>query len=265
MPELSLVDGWQGNVVAIRDARLPSGPLGLQFYEGFPTPFVDTVTYACPRPDWRTEGLPTTLGYELARPFGDDPLPVAVSNWLQADADTVTLTTVVTNEGDAIIDEIRLNPCLAFRHCPEMFDDMGERLFFRREGEWKNWTQLRRYVHVGWHEKVQHFEVDGKPSRVPYQPDGYNQGKWGTSPDRLDVSLAARVHPETGLAVGVAFDRSHDASGNCNPSHYCIHSCGLVSDLCAGETRVRVGKVFFCPGGLDELWARYNAELTRVI
>ena len=265
MPELGLIDGWAGNVIAIHDERLPSGPLALQFYEGFPTPFLETVHYTCPRPDWRIDGLPSRLGYELEEPFGDDPLPVTVSNWLDASADTVTMTTVVTNRGDAIIDEIELAPCLAFRHCEEMFDDTGSRLFFRHQGHWKNWTQLRRYVHVGWHEKVQHFDVEGKPSRVPYLQDGYNEWSWGTSPDRVDVSLAARVHPVTGLAIGIAFDRSHHASGNCNPSHYCIHSRGLISDLCPGDSRTRIGKIFFCDGGLDDLWERYDKELTKVV
>lgn len=265
MAELGLVADWEGNVAAIHERRLPTGPLALQLYEGFPTPFIENVNYTCPRPDWRTEELPTRLGYELERPFGDDPLPVSVSNRLEADDNTVTMRTMVTNRGDRIIDEIHLNPCLAFRHCPEMFDDTGERLFFRHQGQWKNWTQLRRYVHVGWHEKVQHFEVDGKPSRLPYLKDGYNEGKWGTSPDRLDISLAARIHPQTGLAVGIAFDRSHYASGNCNSSHYCIHSTGIISDLCPGDSRTRVGKIFFCAGGLDELLERYTKELTKVI
>ena len=52
MPELKLIDEWEGNVVAITEERLPSGPLALQFYEGFPTPFIETVHYTCPRPDW---------------------------------------------------------------------------------------------------------------------------------------------------------------------------------------------------------------------
>jgi len=261
MATLGLVEDWKGNVIAIHDERLPSGPLALQFYEGFPTPFLDK-NYSTPRPDWITDELPGRLGYELERPFGEDPLPVTVSNWLRAEEDTVTMTTVVANQGDRIIDEIPLNPCLAFRHCPEMFDDAGERLFFRHKGEWKTWTQLRRYVHVGWHEKVQHFEVAGRRSRVPYLADGYDRAKWGTSPDRLDVSIAARVHPQSGLAIGITFDRSHSAAGNCNASHYCIHSTGLVSDLCPGDCRTRIGKIFFCPGGLDELWERYTNELT---
>ena len=100
---------------------------------------------------------------------------------------------------------------------------------------------------------------------TPYLKDGYNQAKWGLSPDRLDVSLAARIHPQSGLAVAIAMDRSHKASGNCNPSHYCIHSTGLISDLCPGETRERVGKIFFCDGGLDEVWQRYQDELTVLI
>ena len=99
---------------------------------------------------------------------------------------------------------------------------------------------------------------------MPYQPNGYD-GTWGTSPDRLDVSIAARVHPTSGLAVAIAMDRSHQASGNGNPSHYCIHSYGLISDLCPGETRVRTGKIFFCEGGLEEVWDRFGRELTKVI
>ena len=265
MPELALIEGWTGNTAAIHDTRLPSGPLAQQFREGFPTPFIETVHYTCPRPDWKTKALPTRLGYYLEKPFGDDPLPVTVSNWLEAEENTVTMTTLVANRGQVIIDEIRLSPCLAFRHCSEMFDDTGSRLFFRHQGQWKNWSQLRRYVHVGWHEKVQHFEVAGRPSSESCLQDGYNEHRWGVSPDRLDVSVAARVHPETGLAIGIAFDRSHEASGNCNPSHYCIHSQGLMSDLCPGDSRTRVGKIFFCDGGLDELWERYARELTQVI
>lgn len=118
---------------------------------------------------------------------------------------------------------------------------------------------------MGWHEKVQHFEVSGRPSRVPYYADGYNRAKWGTSPDRIDVSLAARVHPTSGLAIAIAMDRSYDAAGNCNPTHYCIHSSGVISDLCPGETRTRIGKIFFCEGGLEEVWKRFNDELTSVI
>lgn len=265
MPELGLNEAWKGNIAAIHDARLPTGPLALQFYEGFPTPFIETVKFTCPRPDWITSGLPGRLGYELKRAFGENPLPVKVSNWLEADADTVVMRTTVTNEGDAIIDDIALNPCLAFRHCPEMFDDTGERLYYRFEGAWKNWRELRRYVHVGWWEKVQRFEVAGKPSHTPYLKDGYADFNWGTSPDRLDVSLGARVHPESGLAVGIAFDRSHEAAGNCNKSHYCIHSAGKISDLCLGDTRERVGRIFFCDGGLEELWERYQAEVPAML
>jgi len=79
MPQLALIDEWEGNIAAITDQRLPSGPLALQFYEGFPTPFIETAHYTCPRPDWLTEGLPSRLGYELDRPFGENPLPVAAS------------------------------------------------------------------------------------------------------------------------------------------------------------------------------------------
>ena len=254
---------WEPNIVSIRSDLLPSGPLALQFYEGFPTPFLDEH-YHTPTPPWDRGQLPRRLGYDLARPFGPNPLPTRVSNWLEADDNSVTLRTTITNEGSAIIDEIGLGPCLAFRHCPEMFDDTGERMFFRHEGRWKNWTQLRRYVHTGWWERVQHFDVAGKPSHSAGRPGGY-RGQWGTSPDFLDVSLAARVHPRTGLAVGIAFDRSHSAAGNCNPSHYCIHSYGLISDLCPGETRTRTGRIFFCKGGLDEVWERYQRELTPVI
>jgi len=264
MPKLSLPEGRKGNTAIIRDERLPSGPLALQFYEGFPTPDIDDK-YTPPTPAWIVDGLPARLGYEIEKPFGKDPLPVRTSNWLEADDGAVTITTVVENYGEAIIDEIGLNPCLAFRACPEMADDTGERLFFRHEGRWKNWRGLRRYVHVGWHEKVQSFEVAGRPSRLPYCKDGYNRANWGTSPDRLDVSLAARVHPKTGLAVAIAMDRGHGAAGNCNPSHYCIHSSGLVSDLCPGQSRTRKGRIFFCDGGLDEAWERYNAELPRLI
>lgn len=252
MPELKLVEGWAENCVAIADRRLPSGPLALHFYEGFPTQ----------TPRWIVGDLPQRLGYELDRPTGSNPAPVRVANWLEADEQTVTIRTTVTNEGDAIIDKIVLNPCLAFCHCTEMADETGERLYFRRGGEWRNWTQLRRYVHAGWHERVQNFEVHGKPSYVPYTDEGYNQGNWGTSPDRLDVSVAARVHPESGLAVAIAFDRSHSACANGNADHYCIHSHGLISDLCPGDTRVRTGKIFFCAGGLEEVWERYQKELT---
>lgn len=59
MATLGLVDDWEGNIAAIYDKRLRMGPLALQFYEGFPTPFLDTVSYTCPRPDWQTEDLPT--------------------------------------------------------------------------------------------------------------------------------------------------------------------------------------------------------------
>ena len=261
MPEIRLPEEGKGNVVHIADPRIPSGPLHLQFYEGFPT-IGDEGEIA---PEWITGELPHRLGYEVETPAGKDPLPVRTVNWLEADGDTVTITSTLTNAGEVIVDEIKLNPCLAFRKCSEMFDDTGERLFFRCGGEWKNWRELRRYVNVGWHEKVQHFEVSGRPSRVPYYADGYNRAKWGTSPDRIDVSLAARVHPTSGLAIAIAMDRSYDAAGNCNPTHYCIHSSGVISDLCPGETRTRIGKIFFCEGGLKEVWKRFNDELTSVI
>jgi hypothetical protein len=265
MPTLGPVDKWEGNIVAIYDDRLKTGPLALQFHEGFPTPFIETVNFTCPRPDWQTDQLPGKLGYALEKPFGEDPLPVTVSNWLDADGQTVTMKTVGVNQGSDIIDEIVLSPCLAFRHCPEMFDDTGDRLFYRHEKIWKNWRELRRYVHAGWGEKVQHFEIKGRPSRMAELTDGYDPWGWGLSPDRLDISLAARVHPESGLAIGIAFDRSHSASGNCNKSHYCVHSAGKISDLCPGEKRTRIGKVFFCDNGLDELWDRYNSELHKLV
>jgi len=267
MPTIELIPDWKPHFVAIRDTRVSAGPLSLELFEGFPTLHRDPATKAkvTSRPEWVTAELPRELRYEMDHVIGPSPLPARTSVRVEADPETVTIIATVQNTGASIIDEIELNPCLAFRHCPEMADDTGERLYVRHEGRWKNWLEMRRYVHVGWHANVQMFEVVGRPSRVRDLAEFYNDSKWGTSPDRVDAPVAARVHPATELAVGIAFDRSHKVAGNCNASHHCIHSFGLVSDLCPGDRRTRVCKIFVCPGGLEQLWQRYQRELTPLI
>lgn len=39
-------------------------------------------------------------------------------------------------------------------------------------------------------------------------------------------------------------------------SHHCIHSQAGLDDIPPGDTRKRIGKVFFAPEGLDQLYER---------
>jgi|GEM_PF-2818515 hypothetical protein len=56
------------------------------------------------------------------------------------------------------------------------------------------------------------------------------------------------------LAIGILWDRAFYARSNMNDSHHCIHSQANLDDIPPGETRKRLGKVFFAPNGLDELY-----------
>jgi len=165
--------------------------------------------------------------------------------------DGVLLKTQVTNLDTHIVDDIKYNTCLQFKHIPEFRDGEGDYTFLWMKDGWTPVTQIRRYVGTGWNRLCQNYGVEGhEPDRLQ---DGF-MGGWGFSPDRAARALIAKRSNQGDLAIGICWDRAFFMRNNLNDSHHCIHSQGQIDDLPPSETRERIGKIFFAPGGLMELY-----------
>jgi len=167
--------------------------------------------------------------------------------------DGVLLKTQVTNLDTHIVDDVKYNTCLQFKHIPEFRDGEGDHTFLWMKDGWTPVTQIRRYIGTGWHRLCQNYAVE------KHEPDGLQDGfmgEWGFSPDRAARALIAKQSNPGELAVGICWDRAFFMRNNLNDSHHCIHSQGQIDDLPPSETRERIGKIFFSPGGLTDLYAQ---------
>ena len=172
---------------------------------------------------------------------------------IEPSKDGVLLKTQVTNLDTHLIDDIKYNTCLQFKHVDEFRDNEGDYTFLWMESGWTPVTQIRRYVGTGWHRLCQNYAVLG------HEPDGLQDGfmrTWGVSPDRAARALIAKQSRSGDLAIGICWDRAFFMRNNMNDSHHCIHSQGQIDDLPPKEARNRVGKIFFAPEGLEQLYAK---------
>ena len=170
--------------------------------------------------------------------------------------DGILLDTKVTNLDTHLVDDIKYNTCLQFKHIPEFRDNEGDKTFLRMQDGWTPLTQIRRYTGVGWHRLCQNYAVEG------HEPDGLKDGfmgTWGFSPDRAARAFIAKQSSKNDLAVGICWDRAFFMRNNMNDSHHCIHSQGQIDDLPPEQNRSRIGKIFVAPGGLKELYAKAEA------
>ena len=99
---------------------------------------------------------------------------------------------------------------------------------------------------------MQNYYVTG------YRPDelqhGGFMGGWGFCPIPLSQAIMAKQSTQSDLAIGILWDRAFYARSNMNDSHHCIHSQANLDDIPPGDTRKRLGKIFFAPNGLDQLY-----------
>jgi len=170
--------------------------------------------------------------------------------------DGIVLDTAVTNRDTHIIDDIKYNTCLKFKHVPAFKDYDGKNVFVWTDEGWLSILDLPcRVAARRWRRMQNYFVKD-------HEPDGLDNGfmgHWGFCPRPLAKAFIAKLAPESGLAIGLLWDRAFYCRNNMNDSHHCIHSQGQIDDLLPGDTRKRRGKIFFAPDGLDALYEQAAA------
>ena len=167
--------------------------------------------------------------------------------------DGVVLDTAVTNLDTKIVERILYNTCFQFKHAPPFRDLDGERTFVMVDGKWAPILSLPCVVGPGHYRRMQNYYVKG------YRPDELENGfmgQWGFCPTPLSRAFMAKQSDRSDLAIGILWDRAFYARSNTNDSHHCIHSQGGLDDIPPGDTRKRMGKVFFAPEGLDQLYEK---------
>ena len=167
--------------------------------------------------------------------------------------DGIELDTAVTNLDRRIIDRILYNTCFQFKLAPEFYDLKGERTFVRVDDRWSPVLSLPILSGPNQYRRMQNYYVEGhRPDELEH---GGFMGGWGFCPIPLSQAFMAKQSSQSDLAIGILWDRAFYARSNMNDSHHCIHSQANLDDIPPGETRKRLGKIFFAPEGLDQLYA----------
>ena len=230
--------------LTITSPALGNGSLLLQCFENFCEYGLSSEVY-----DWQRDG--DTLSYSLTT-TGEKKGKVRLDVRARPVDDGIELDTAVTNLGTKIVDHILYNTCFQFKGAPEFHDREGERTFVRVDDQWTPVITLPVLSGPNQYRRMQNYYVTG------YRPDelqrGGFMGGWGFCPIPLSQAIMAKQSTQSDLAIGILWDRAFYARSNMNDSHHCIHSQANLDDIPPGDTRKRLGKIFFAPNGLDQLY-----------
>ena len=224
---------------------LGDGALLLQCFENF-------LEYGLSSEVYNWKGVGDGLSYAIETD-GSKKGKVQLDVLVRPVADGIELDTAVTNLDRRIIDRILYNTCFQFKLAPEFHDLKGERTFVRVEDQWSPVLSLPILSGPNQYRRMQNYYVEGhRPDELEH---GGFMGGWGFCPIPLSQAFMAKQSSQSDLAIGILWDRAFYARSNMNDSHHCIHSQANLDDIPPGETRKRLGKIFFAPDGLDQLHA----------
>ncbi|MBN1674150.1 MAG: hypothetical protein JXR37_24085 [Kiritimatiellae bacterium] len=240
--------GRSMKVMMYSEKYLGAHGLEMECFENFLEVKMDSG--AC---EWECDGQ--AAGYTLET-SGAKRGKVRLRFSMVAQDDGLLLDTSVENLDDHIIDDIKYNACLKSKHVPFFRDSEGKRVFVWTADGWQSVHALPCRVAGGhWRRMQNYFVTDHEPEGLA---DGF-MGHWGFCPAPLAKAFIARQAENAKLVMGFTWDRAFYCRTNMNDSHHCMHAQGQIDDLCPGETRKRIGKIFFAPDGLDQVYAMAKA------
>ena len=241
--------GKKSHVNITAPSLLGDGALLLQCFENFLEYGLNSEVY-----NWQRDG--GAVSYSLTT-TGAKKGKVCLDVRIHAVDDGIELDTAVTNLGARTVDHILYNTCFQFKHAPEFHDPTGERTFVRVDDRWTPVVDLPVLAGPKQYRRMYNYYVKG------YRPDelqhGGFMGGWGFCPIPLSQAIMAKQSSTSDLAIGILWDRAFYARSNMNDSHHCIHSQANLDDIPPGDTRKRLGKIFFAPEGLDQLYENATA------
>lgn len=137
-------------------------------------------------------------------------------------------------------------------HSPELRDGDGRRQYIRSGGRWVAMAETDRGRGKL---ELSHYPIAGGPSLdwIQEGPDG-----WGRARTVADVGLPAVVSTDGRHVMGIHWQRPPSMLSNWHIP--CFHADPTWPNCPPGE-QVRVkGRIWLLEGGLDELWARWEAD-----